>query len=54
MLRRSLIFVLSIVLISCSSNQANKKNTEKVETVTNSNSTPNASLNENPMIYDGL
>lgn len=51
MLRRSLIFVLSIVLISCSSNPANKKNTEKVETVTNSNSTSNASLNENPMIY---
>ena len=51
MLRRSLIFVLSIVLISCSSNPANKKNTEKVETITNSNFTPNASLNENPMIY---
>ena len=51
MLRRSLIFVLSIVLLSCSSNPANKKNTEKVETITNSNSTSNASLNENPMIY---
>ena len=51
MLKRSLIFVLSIVLLSCSSNPANKKNTEKVEPVTNSNSTPNASLDENPMIY---
>lgn len=51
MLKRNLIFVFSIVLISCSSNPENKKNTEKVETVTNSNSTSNASLNENPMIY---
>ena len=51
MLSRSLIFILSIGLINCSSNPANKKNIEKVETVTNSSSTPNSSLNENPMIY---
>lgn len=51
MLKRSLIFFLSIVLISCSSNPANKKNTKKVEAVTNSNASSNASMNENPMIY---
>jgi len=51
MLSRCLLFVLSIFLFSCSTSPGNKKKAEKVENGSNMNSIPNASLDENPMIY---
>src|SRR5674476_1474676 len=51
MLCRTLIFVLSIFLISCSSGPGNKNKPEKAENISDTNPARNTSLDENPMIY---
>lgn len=51
MVVRSLIFALSVMLLACSSNQADKSKAKKENIVTKGNDVPIDSINESPMVF---